>query len=676
MGGTVRDWKDGLQHALRTAKAKVVGWQQIREAQHGLLIITALAAFGEDQRATFFIEIRSTAGNIPRPDLILLHPEIGVIVIENKGIALSNIDSVEGTSLRVCRDGHLKHEDPFHQAERVMFRLRDLSGTRTDLSHVLFLHTVALPRIERDHFESRFDTRWPDETLFAEECGDPKRFKQHLLGFSNHTLKRAKRSSKLTRQASEAIMTVLNGKAFVYTPRRSYIPETDLRLIGVQVQQMELGLKDATSQQKELGRADLRGTHRLFRGVAGSGKSIMLAISVAHTLTKYRDEETGLFGATGHKSRVLVVCFNKTLVHFLKQRIHDRFGRLAWDKPGSDELEVRHFDGLVRDLGQRTPSLKTDLTFREKEERARVLSDAFDKLPAVEQEKVQFDAVYVDEAQDLVPEEFTLLVRLARKNAEGNQTLVLFYDNAQNIYGVPTPVWSKLGINVVGRTVFLDQCLRNTTQTLSFAFNILVGSFASEGVRVTTRRFADVESLKERGLIEDAEGRFSINFSPRNGPLPLVQEYDNRLAEVTGVVEAVRSLVANHKVVPSDILILYNSHHQFADLLTAKLGAVLGGEDRFRFVDSAHNENKNSPLIDEGVLTISTIASAKGYDAPIVFVLGADQLKGDTGDRALFYVACTRAKYYLSVSGVRRSGELSLLDESIIAAGSLRIRAQ
>ena len=664
-----QSWRQRLEQATLRAKAQVVGVPHIKEVQHGLLVATAIEAFGQDARATFFIEIRSTAGNVPRPDLIMLHPEVGVIVIENKGITLNDIHGVDGTSLHLVRDGRLKHEDPFQQAERVMFRLRDLIGSRAELADVLFLHTAALPRIEREEFESRFGHRWPDETLFGKDCHDPKSFRRHVLGFSDHTQRRVRRSSKLTSRAAEAAMTVLSGRGFVYAPRRTYIDETDESLIGVQVQQMELALKEATAQQKELGRADLRGTHRLFRGVAGSGKSIMLALSVAHTLTKYREEQEGdLFGAGRRKGRVLVACFNKTLVHYLRQRIDDRFGRLAWDKPADDELVVRHFEGLVRLLGEQVPSLRTTLTFRQKEQRAKVLCDLIDTLPDADREKVLFDAVYADEAQDLIPEEFELLMRLARKDAKGNQTLVLFYDNAQNIYGVPTPVWSKIGINIVGRTVFLDQCLRNTNQTLMFAFNVLVGAFAAEGVRVKTRQFADVESLRGRDLIEEVDGRFQIKFAPRTGPLPFVRVYESRAAEIDGTVEAVRRLVANHKVVPSDILILYNSHHEYADALGIKLAEVLGGEGRVRFVDSAHNENKNFPLIEDGVLTVSTIASAKGYDAPVVFMLGVDHLRVDrTEDRALFYVGTTRAKLHLVASGVRQATE-TLLDEAEKAA--------
>src|SRR3712207_4295469 len=101
MGGDRQDWKLALDQATRQAKAKVVGAGRITELHHGLLVTTALPAFGDDPRATFYIEGLAPAADIPRPDLILLHPDVGVLVIENKGVRLADIHGVEDTCLRL-----------------------------------------------------------------------------------------------------------------------------------------------------------------------------------------------------------------------------------------------------------------------------------------------------------------------------------------------------------------------------------------------------------------------------------------------------------------------------------------------------------------------------------------------------------------------------------------------
>lgn len=96
---------------------------------------------------------------------------------------------------------------------------------------------------------------------------------------------------------------------------------------------------------------------------------------------------------------------------------------------------------------------------------------------------------------------------------------------------------------------------------------------------------------------------------------------------------------------------------------------ILGDRGRVRPVDRAHQDNERLPLMEDGVLTVSTIASAKGYDAGIVFLLGVDQLRADrTEDRAVFYVGATRAKLRLYVTGVPQQSRQTLLDEAMISA--------
>jgi hypothetical protein len=119
-------WRRALAAAARNRN--VFGFEKVEQYHHALVVLMAIQAFVDDPRATFFMEVRPGRTNIPRPDLILLHPEIGVLVTENKGIALQDIQGVQDTTLSLLRDGRFKREDPFHQAEKVSFRLRDLAA--------------------------------------------------------------------------------------------------------------------------------------------------------------------------------------------------------------------------------------------------------------------------------------------------------------------------------------------------------------------------------------------------------------------------------------------------------------------------------------------------------------------------------------------------------------------
>jgi len=48
------DWKNDLKEAVLKAKAKVIGWNRIEHVQHAILVTTALAAFGDETKATFY----------------------------------------------------------------------------------------------------------------------------------------------------------------------------------------------------------------------------------------------------------------------------------------------------------------------------------------------------------------------------------------------------------------------------------------------------------------------------------------------------------------------------------------------------------------------------------------------------------------------------------------------
>jgi hypothetical protein len=131
----------------------------------------------------------------------------------------------------------------------------------------------------------------------------------------------------------------------------------------------------------------------------------------------------------------------------------------------------------------------------------------------------------------------------------------------------------------------------------------------------------------------------------------------------------IRALVQEHKVLPSDILILYKTHQTHRNKLAEKLMPVLGTHGTLRFVDAENRSAKNQPLMEECALKVSTIASAKGYDAPVVFLIGVDELDTDASGRASFYVGATRAKMCLYVSGT--TANTGLVDEVLAASQSL-----
>ena len=115
--------------------------------------------------------------------------------------------------------------------------------------------------------------------------------------------------------------------------------------------------------------------------------------------------------------------------------------------------------------------------------------------------------------------------------------MVIFYDDAQNLYGRERPTWRNIGINVTGRSSVMKECFRNTRQIIELAFNILLGTKSSNPLQVKNRTFADVNYLSERNLLEESDGFFKVNFAERLGDTPKINQFSSRSDEKSGFQE-------------------------------------------------------------------------------------------------------------------------------------------
>ena len=370
--------------------------------------------------------------------------------------------------------------------------------------------------------------------------------------------------------------------------------------------------------------------------------------------------------------RIGVVCFNRSLVPFLLARTRDAFGDEFENVKGC--LTVSHFERLIRGLP--IPYLSFDqASAAERATYYRSQLEDLDHRDPQGHDAVVFDAVFVDEGQDFVPEEHQLLLDLVRSDPNTSEkSLVIFYDNAQNVYARPQPIWSNVGIDVArgDRTRVMKQCFRNTRQILEVAFNVLYGSQARSVVR--TRTFLDVDTLRANGLITETAGYVKVHFAEREGAAPIIKSFSSQPEKLEWMADEIRRLVVNEYVRTSDILVLFRLDHgfeAFPDLVTDKLGAE-NIKGFLRVYRQSHD--KDSYLFRENHLTLSTIASAKGYDAPVVFLADMDRFEGTPQDRALFYVGATRAKHFLYLLGVNHRGQETFSMKLVVCRRRSRVQ--
>ena len=235
----------------------------------------------------------------------------------------------------------------------------------------------------------------------------------------------------------------------------------------------------------------------------------------------------------------------------------------------------------------------------------------------------------------------------------GEPNLYIFYDDAQNYLGRPRPNWKSLGLNLVGaRSHIMTKCFRNTRAIIEPSFNVLYGRFAESSVNLPTKEFGDITTLEEKGLIEDKGGWYGVRYAVRDGRLPHLTIAPNLMEEQRALIERLRWLIEEQRVRPEDILVLAHSWKRVLEF------AIAIKEAKIQSLEGVHvaKDNQDRRLRQRGYLSLSTVASAKGYDAYCTLLVAANDFNVDLKGRASFYVGCTRAIEYLEVFAHERKG--------------------
>jgi len=206
----------------------------------------------------------------------------------------------------------------------------------------------------------------------------------------------------------------------------------------------------------------------------------------------------------------------------------------------------------------------------------------------------QFDAIFIDEAQFFAPAWFDCMKQALTPTGQ----LFLCADPTQGFLRRRLS-WSSAGIEVRGRTTKLRRPYRNGRAILHFADQFYRSRLEDEGV----------EDL-------DLPSPETIDTAPEGGTPPRIMLYDNAEDGQSKVLKEVKRLV-DRGCAPGQILVL---HHHITPLekLRASINAEFG---RGRAVILG-----DQPVDDRVLVRLCTMETATGLEAPIVFVLGIDEL--------------------------------------------------
>ncbi|SEJ92858.1 UvrD-like helicase C-terminal domain-containing protein [Deinococcus reticulitermitis] len=326
-----------------------------------------------------------------------------------------------------------------------------------------------------------------------------------------------------------------------------------------------------------------------FRGVAGSGKSLVLAARAA------RIAQAG--------GRVLIVSFNITLWHLLRDGVRRAGGGAALRN-----VVFNHFHGLARDLGN-----EAGLSWQDCGGDAAVLVRR-----AAAQLGTQYDAVLVDEAQDLEDDWAAVLMGLVR---EGGQ-FVAALDELQNVYGRPGR-W--LNDARFGRWRELRSSVRLHDRAVQLA-----NDFAAA-------------YLPGLGLLAES----SQPMLPLGAPEFRWQDGESREAALSQATERVRELIRGGAQ-PTDIAVLLPDHRMGLAFVEAL--EPLGISVNHVFTDDQDDKRQKYAFwMGDARLKACTVHSFKGWEARHVVAVLDTPGHLSREQAMLAYTAITRAQGSLTV---------------------------
>jgi len=544
-----------------------------------------------------------------QPDFVVLHPLHGLLVLELRDWTLDQILSVGRLSISLlCKDGGHQVANPLEQArqyarqfQQVLSNDSSLLTGQDDIEPDILRcppgHGLVLCNITRAEFNtaqlgvaiSADRVICKDEML---EATEPEAFQQRLWAMVMMPTSVALTAQQIDRIRYHLFpdLRIQQGSLFTGTSNAAAAPPLVMDLAQEQV-------------ARSLGEG-----HRVIHGVAGSGKTLILA---------YRCTQL----ARNTDKPILVLCYNDSLAAKLEQLITDRklVGRII----------VRSFHGWCLDQLRlhRIHKPKEGPGFPGKLVRAVTQAVHEQRIPTA-----QYGAVLIDEGQDFEPEWFKLLSQMVDPSSN---SLLLLYDDAQSIYGKKRSrhfSFAKVGIQARGRTTILRVNYRNSAEVLDYAY-----------------RFAREALIPE----ETSEDEDNVPFvtpqsAGRNGLQPEFCHCPSLQEETQHIARQLQELHAQGHCW-KDMAVLYPS---------LEVGEALAQELRQQQLPVEWLPHMRfNPNADS--IKLMTLHSSKGLEFPIVAIAGLgfmpyqdDEVMEDT---RLLYIGMTRAMQRLILTAHRKS---------------------
>lgn len=477
------------------------------------------------------------------------------------------------------------------------------------------------------------------------------------------------------------IFSLLEG-TFIYESKKILNEAPPLETVNDYIQKsLNTTFKQDNSQR--IASMQLTPGPQRIRGLAGTGKTIVLSLKAAITHKKFAEFK-------------ILYLFNTQSLYQNVQNLIARYYTLEAKKAPDFEsnLNVLHAWG-----GKQKPGLYsnicnkygiTPLTLGDVRGASDTLSVIYSDLLKKIGDDIQpeYDLILIDEAQDFPKELFEVVFKLAKGNPH-EKRIIWAYDEFQSLkdtqikgpselFGIGKDNKPNMDDNIldgyypggIKKDIVLSNCYRTPRPVLMTAHGVALGIYTKKpnemfynqsewkaiGYNVLNPQSeviykgnsVEIERPNENSLnlLE------SIMTEQRKRALNLVQVEDlkNKIEQYNYIAKNIKRLIEDEKVSPEEIVVInLNSSKNKDEMLNIQqalnnegVSSVIPG-----YVESA------DIFKPKGFVTISTPFRAKGNEANIVFVLNSQLVTNDFSLRMrnAFFVAVTRTRGWCYIIG-------------------------
>ena len=558
------------------------------------------------------------------PDFVIIGPDLGILVLEVKDYKRNKLLSANSDNWVLWTDtGEESVISPLKQSRQYMFHIIDCLKKDKDLVQLEGPYKMKLKfpcgygtvftRLTQRHFieNDLYDIIAPNLCFTREEIDyEDANFSKELFMekiYSMFTIP-FKLNEKLTYDEMNRIRFHLFPEIRISAEKGERTPYQDQLLLSLH------DIKVMDLHQEKLAR-QLGDRNRLIRGVAGSGKTLILA-SRAKILAKQHPDWN-----------ILILCFNislaKTIEQLAEQMMNepeDLFDFL--EEKREHNVKVRYFhEFLFKDL-------------RTKEHYIPTLIQKIDDGSAI---MPKYDAILIDEGQDFDSNWYMLVSKLLNP---ATMSLLLVEDRAQDIYRRKRSYVQDTGLDFRGRSKILNINYRNTAEIVHFAWDFYK-HFTKLGDHLLQTQLSD-EIIIPRS-------------TKRSGQPPAIKSFTSFFEEADFVARQIERLWKIRGIPLEEILILYRVKYASGFNYIGVLQRALQERNIPNYWITENEESKRKFNRHEPSVKICTFDSSKGLDFAAVFMVGLQETpfqKEEELEKEIsrVYIGMTRAKQYLCLT--------------------------